>query len=96
MILNRERARWVLGYWPFTDRILLMKIQDRPFNISIIVVYAHTSNFNEEENDMFYENLDMAKAQCKSQKIIIVIGDLNSLVESEGGSDIVGKNGLGM
>ena len=32
-------------------------------NISIIVVYADTFDCNEEEFDMFYDNLDMAKAQ---------------------------------
>ena len=38
----------------------------------------------------------MTKAQCKSQEIIIVMGDLNAKVGSEGGSDMVGKHGLGM
>ena len=60
VILDRERARCVLGYWPLTDRILLMKIQGRLFNISIIVMYAPTSDCNEEEIDMFHDNLDMA------------------------------------
>ena len=49
--------------WPLTDRNLLVKIQDTPFNISIIVVYAPTYDCNEEEIEMFYDNLDMAKAQ---------------------------------
>ena len=73
-----------------------MKIQGRSFNNSIIVVYAPTSDCNEEEIDMFYDNLDIAKAQCKSHKIIIVMGDLNAKVGSERGSDMVGKHGLGM
>ena len=55
-----------------------MKIQGRPFNISITVVYAPTSDCNAEEIDMFYDNLDMAKAQCRSQERIIVKGDLNA------------------
>ena len=62
VILDRVRPRCVLGYWTLTDRILLMKIQGRPSNISIIVVYTPTSDCNEEEMDMFYNNLDMAKA----------------------------------
>ena len=70
---------WILAI----DRILLLKIQGRPSNISIIVVYAPTSDCNEEEIDMFYDNLDMAKDQCKSQEIIIVMGDLNARVGSE-------------
>ena len=89
--LDRERARCVLGYWPLTDRYLLMKIQGRPFNIFITVVYAPTFDCK-EEIDMFYNNLDMAKGQCKSQEIIIVMGDLNAKV----GSDMFGKHGPGM
>ena len=57
-----------------------MKIQGRPFNISTIVVFAPISDCNVEEIDMFYNNLDMANAQCKSQEIIIRMGDLNSKV----------------
>ena len=78
MILDRERTGSVLGYWSLTDKILLMKILGSSFNIFIIVVYAPTSDCKEEEINMFYNNLDMAKAQCKSQKIIIVMGDLNA------------------
>ena len=37
-----------------------------------------------------------SKAQYKSQEIIIVMGDLNAKVGSKGGSNIVGKHGLGM
>ena len=96
MIVDRQRARYVLGYWSLIDRVLLMKKQGRLFNISIIVVYAPTSDCNKEEIDMFYDDLDMAKAQCNSQEIIILMGDLNAKVDSGGGSDMVGKHGLGM
>ena len=73
-----------------------MKIQGRPFNISNIVVYAPASDCNEEEIEMFCDNLDMAKAQCKSQEITIVMGGLNHNFGSEGGSNMVGKHGIGM
>ena len=89
VILDRERARCVLVHWPLKDRILLMKIQGRPFSISIIVVYAPTSNYNEEEIDVFYDNLDMTKAQFKSHKIIIVMEDLNAKV---GGAQLTTKS----
>ena len=45
---------------------------------------------------MFYNSLDMAKAQCKSQEIITVKEDQNAKVGCEEGSDMVGKHGLGM
>ena len=46
-------------------------------NGRILSMYAPTSDCNKEEIDMFYDNLDMAKVQYKSQEIIIVMGDLN-------------------
>ena len=73
-----------------------MKTQGRTFYIPIIVAYAHASDCNKEEVDMFYDNLDMAKAQCKSQEITTVMRDLKSKVGCEGGSDMVGKHGLRM
>ena len=56
-------------------------------------MYAPTADCS-EEIDIFYDNLDMTKAQCKSQEIIIAMGDLKAKVGSEGGSDMVGEHGL--
>ncbi|MCH9665805.1 MAG: hypothetical protein K0U41_08180 [Gammaproteobacteria bacterium] len=95
LILDKERSKCVLGYWQLSDRVLLVKLRGKPFNISLIVVYAPTSDSTDEESDKFYDTLDMAKAQCKSQEITIVMGDLNAKVGKEQKCEIVGKHGLG-
>ena len=49
LLLDDEIAKCVLGYWAVSDRVLLVKIQGQPFNISIIVVYAPTAESTEDE-----------------------------------------------
>ena len=73
--------------------MLLVKLKGSPFKISIIVAYASTSGNNEESISKFYEELDAARFQCKSQEIIIVMGDLNAKVGCKGG-DSIGIFGL--
>ena len=68
-----------MGYWAISDRVLLVKLNGHPFNISIIQEYAPTSACTEEDIEAFYETLEKAKEQCKSQDIIIMMGDFNAI-----------------
>ena len=84
-----------MGYWSMSDRVLLVKPQGQPFNFSIIVVYAPTSDSSDDDIENFYKMLDKAKAQCKSQELALVIGDLNAKVGKEQSSEVTGHHGLG-
>ena len=44
--------------------------------------------------DKFYEDLDKAKSQCKSQEVTIIQGDFNATVGKERREDIIGDFGL--
>ena len=57
-----------------------IRLQGKPFNISIIQVYAPTIDADEEEMEKFYDQINNVKAQCKSQDIVIVMGDFNAKV----------------
>ena len=59
-----------------------MKLFSKPFNLSIIQVYAPTSASSEEEI-AFYNDLDDAYKQCGSQELVVVMGDLNAKVGTE-------------
>eukprot|EP00794_Sanderia_malayensis_P018471 gene18471-20322_t len=98
VILDKERAKCVMGHWELSDRVMLVKLRGNPFNINIIVVYAPTSESSGEATNEFYEILEKAKEQCKSQEVIIVMGDLNAKVGNDqiGGQGMVGQHGLGV
>ena len=82
-MLDEETSKSLLGYYPALDRVLLAKIKAKPFDIATIQVYAPTSESEEEECDSFYADLDKVYKECKSNEIVIVMGDINAKVGSE-------------
>jgi len=95
LLMDAITSKCMLGYWTVSERVLLVKLQGQPFNISIITVYAPTADSSEEDIDAFYESLEEAKSQCKSGEITIVMGDLNAKVGSGTDGKTVGKFGIG-
>ena len=95
LLLDTNLTRCVLGYWAVSDRVLLVKLHGQPFNISIIVVYAPTSDSSDEEIEGFYEKMEEAKSQCKSNEITIIMGDINAKVGKGSDGKTVGPFGLG-
>ena len=95
VIIDQKISKRLLGYWAISDRVLMMRIKGKPFDISVIQLYAPTADSSEEEIDLFYEQLDEAKRQCKSQDVIIVMGDLNAKVGNEEIEQVTGRFGLG-
>lgn len=88
-------AKCLKGYWAVSDRVLVVKIRGKPFDITIIQVYAPTSERDEDEVDEFYNKLDQAIDQCMNHEITIVMGDMNAKVGEGGGEEAVGPFGLG-
>ena len=76
--------------------MISVHFQGKPFNITVIQVYAHTSNAEEAEAEWFYEDLqDLLELTCKKDALFI-IGDWNAKVGSQETHGITGKFGLGV
>ena len=89
-------AKCVLGYWAANKRLLLVKLQGQPFNISLLIItYAPTTESSEDEIEEFYEQLQKVKDQCKTNEIAIVLGDLNAKVGWARDGITVGPFGIG-
>ena len=58
----------------------MIRLRGRPLDITVIQCYAPTAECSEEEIEKFYQQLDQAVSQCKSQDIRVVMGDLNAKV----------------
>jgi len=95
LILDTETAKAIKGYWTISERVILVKIQGTPFDIGIIQAYAPTADKDDEEVEQFYETLDKAMKQLKSQDIKIVMGDFNAKVGSVRTDTTVGPFGVG-
>ena len=64
--------------------------------VSVIQVYASTSNAEEAEFEQFYENPEDLLELTPSKDVLFIIGDWNAKVESQETSGVTGKFGLGM
>ena len=69
--------------------------QGKPFSITVIQVYAPTSNAEEAEVERFYEELQDLLELTPKKDVLSIIGDWNAKVESQETPGIVGKFGLG-
>ena len=56
-VVNKRVQNAVLGCRLKNDRMLSVHFQGKPFNITVIQVYAPTSNAEEAEVERFYEDL---------------------------------------
>ena len=73
-----------------------VRFQGKPFNITVIQVYAPTSNAEEAEVEQFYEDLQDLLELTPKTDILFIIGDWNSKVGSQETSGVTGKFGFGI
>ena len=95
VLLDKEKTKSVIGFWAISGRVILVKLKGHPFNVSIIQVYAPTSEHTDVEIEAFYENLDRAMRQCKSKEVVLIMADLNAKVGKGREGNTVGPHGLG-
>ena len=70
--------------------------QGKPFNITVIQVYAPTSNAEEAEVELFYEDLQDLLELTPKTDVLFIIGDWNAKVGSQETPGVTGKFGLGI
>ena len=63
--------------------MISVHFQGKPFNITVIQVYALTSNAEEAEVEWFYEDLQDLLELTLKKDILFIIGDWNAKVESQ-------------
>ena len=95
MVKKRVRNA-VLGCNLKNDRMISVRLQGKPFNITIIQVYAPTSNAEEAEVEQFYEDLQDLLELTPNKDVLFIIRDRNAKVGSQETSRVTGKFGLGI
>ena len=76
--------------------MISVRFQGKPFNITVIQVYAPTSNAEEAEVEWFYEDLQDLVELTPKKDVLFIIGDWNAKVGSQETPGVTGKFGLGM
>ena len=76
--------------------MISVRLQGKPFNITVIQVYAPTSNAEEAEVEHFYEDLQDLLELTPKKDVLFIIGEWNAKVGSQETPRVSGKFGLGM
>ena len=74
--------------------MISVHFQGKPFNITVIQVYAPTSNTEEAEVEWFYEDLQDLLELTPKKDILFIIGDWNAKVGSQETPGVTGKFSL--
>ena len=76
--------------------MISVRFQGKPFSITVILVYAPTSNAEEAEVEQFYEDLQDLLELTPQKDVLFIIGDCNAKVGSQETPGVTGKFGLGI
>ena len=93
IVVNERVQNAVLGCSLRNERMISVRIQGKPFNITVIRVYALSSNA--EEVERFYEYLQDLLELIPKKDVLFIVGDWNAKVGSEEIPGVTGKFGLG-
>ena len=74
-MVNKGVQKAVLGCNLKNNRMISVRFQGKPFNITVIQVYAPTSNADEAELEQFYEDLQDLLDLTPKKDVLFIIGD---------------------
>ena len=96
IMVNKRLQNAVLGCNLKNDRVISFRFQGKPFNITVIQVYAPTSNAEEAEVEWFYEELQDLLEPTPQKYVLFIIGDWTAKVGSQETPRVTDKFGLGI
>ena len=91
-MVNKRVRNAALGCNLKNNKMISVCFQGKPFNITVIQVYAPTSNA--EEAERFYEDLQNLLELTLKKDVLFIIGDWNAKVGSQETPRVTGKFGL--
>ena len=82
LIVNKTDQNAVLGCNLKNDKMNIVGFQSKPFNITVIQIYAPTTNAKKTEVEWFYEELQDILELMPKRDVLFIIGDWNAKVGS--------------
>ena len=83
IVVNKRVQKAVLGCNLKNDRMISVCFQGKPLNVTVIQVYAPTSNAKEAEVELFYEDLQDLLELTPQKDVLFIIGDWNAKAGSQ-------------
>ena len=94
IMVNKRDQNAVLGCNLKMDRMISVRFQSKPFNITVIQVYTPTCNAEEAEVEWFYEDLQDLLELTPKKDVLFIRGDWNAKVGSQETPGVTGNLAL--
>eukprot|EP00794_Sanderia_malayensis_P019588 gene19588-biopygen14544 len=92
-IVEKRTANSVLECTPVSERIISIRIASKPFNTTIIQVYAPKTDYEDQAVDVFYEDLEALIEKTPKKDLLVVLGDWNAQIGEDANHRSAGKFG---
>ena len=96
IMVEKRVRKAVLGCNLKNNRMISVRFQGKPFNITVIQAYAPTNNEEEAEVERFYEDLQALLELTPKKDVLLIIGDWNAKAGSQETPGVTSKFGLGL
>ena len=96
-IVNKNTIGSILECTHVSSRIITIRVKGQPLKMSIIQIYTPTSEYDDNDIELFYQELIEAIQKINGKDILIIQGDWNAKIGKdahENWHDVVGKFGL--
>ena len=79
-LVHRYIENTVMGRHPISSRLITIRLREVLFNITIVQAYAPTSDYDDNEMEEFYDQLQNVIVETPKKNILVVQGDWNAKV----------------
>ena len=86
-LVNKEIVNCVISCQPISSRIMTLRLNATPLNITIIQAYAPTSDYDDDFVDQFYEQIQEVLDKVPKKDYLIVQGDWNAKIGQDAHRD---------
>ena len=94
--MNKEVEKSLINWKPIYDRLMSARFNSTFAKLTVIVCYAPTEVSEDEEKDVFSDNLQEAIEATPVHDMLFVLGDLNAKVGKENTGKEMGEHGRGI
>ena len=76
--IHKDTVNAIMGCLPVSIRLITIRMKASPFNITIIQAYAPTTDYDDDDIEDFYDQLQEVIDQEPMKDILVVLGDWNA------------------
>ena len=79
-LIHKDTVNAIMGCRPVSSRLITIRLKASPFNITIIQAYAPTTDYDDDDTEDFYDQLQEVIDQAPKKDVLVVQGDWNAKI----------------